>query len=332
MKTGKADFEMASGPIRKILVDLRPRATEQPALERAEQLAAATGAALLLYLCDFLEPMTGGVFFHDETLRKARDDYMRELDDWLAARAAQLRGRGLEIDTAVDWHTPRYEAILAKADAAAADLVVRAARKRSRIDRLLLGATDWELVRRAPQLLWLVKKRIDPAAKPLRVVAAVDPMHPSDEKAELDRKLVRTAAGIAGLFNGTLHLFHAYNPSAAVAPVASASHHAAMPVLRMSSDLSAELEARRRRKVGELAALVDVPDERVHLVPGHASAALQKLVEEQGMDVVVAGAVSRGRLERLLVGNTAEEILDDVDCDVVVVKPDGFGTGAPADT
>ena len=322
---------MPSSPIRKILVDLRPRATEQPALERAEQLAAATGAALLLYLCDFLEPMTGGLFFHDETLRKARDDYVRELGDWLSARAAPLRERGLEIDTAVDWHTPRYEAILMKADGAAADLIVRAARKRSRIDRLLLGATDWELVRRAPQILWLVKKQIDPAAKALRVVVAVDPMHPSDEKAELDRKLVRTAAGIAGLFGGTLHLFHAYNPSAAVAPAASVSHHAAMPVLRMSSDLSAELKAARRGKLAELAALADVPEERVHLVPGQASPALQELVERHGMDVVVAGAVSRGRLERLLVGNTAEEILDDVDCDVVVVKPDGFGAAVPVD-
>lgn len=321
---------MPSRPIRKILADLRPRETEQPALERAEQLAVATGAALLLYLCDFLEPMTGGVFFHDETLRKARDDYMRELDDWLATRAAGLRGRGLEVSTAVEWHTPRYEAILAKADIAAVDLIVRAARKRSRIDRLLLGATDWELVRRSPQLLWLVKKTIDTAARPLRVVVAVDPMHPSDEKAELDRTLVRTAAGIADLFGGTLHLFHAYNPGAAVAPAASASHHAAMPVLRMSSELGARLEARRRQKLAELAALADVPPERVHLVAGRASAALQELVEEHDMDVVVAGAVSRGRLERLLVGSTAEEILDDVDCDVVVVKPDGFGAAASA--
>lgn len=313
---------MALSSIRNILADLHPRAAEQPAAERAGQLAAATGARLLLYLCDFLEPMTGGVFFHDETMRKARDDYMRELKDWLAGRAAPLHEQGLAVETAVDWHTPRYEAILAKARETQADLIVRAARKRSRIDRLLLGATDWELVRRSPQPLWLVKRSLDPAARPPAVVAAVDPMHPSDEKAALDRKLVRTAADICALFGGRLHLFHAENPSAAVAPVASASHHVAMPVMRMGSDLIAELQAQRRRKLSELAALAGVPDERVHLVAGHASTALQDLVEEEGLDIVVTGAVARGRLERLLVGNTAEEILDDVDCDVVVVKPD----------
>jgi universal stress protein E len=36
------------------------------------------------------------------------------------------------------------------------------------------------------------------------------------------------------------------------------------------------------------------------------------------------GAVSRSRLERLLIGNTAEHVLDELDCDVLIVKPPGF--------
>jgi universal stress protein E len=62
----------------------------------------------------------------------------------------------------------------------------------------------------------------------------------------------------------------------------------------------------------------------VHLVAGSTRHALEELVEQLEIDVVVAGAVARGRLERLLIGNTAEAILDDVPCDVVVVKPDSF--------
>ncbi len=157
-------------------------------------------------------------------------------------------------------------------------------------------------------------------------MAAVDPAHPSDEKAGLDRKLIETAEEIRSLFDGTLHLFHAYNPSAAVAPVATASHHVAMPVLRMGGEIIEELKSLRERQVRHLAESAGIPDECVHLVPGDASSALQELVEEQGIDIVVTGAISRSRIERLLIGNTAEAILDDVDCDVVVVKPDGFGT------
>ena len=36
--------------------------------------------------------------------------------------------------------------------------------------------------------------------------------------------------------------------------------------------------------------------------------------------VLVMGAVSRSGLKRLFIGNTAERVLDAVDCDVLVVK------------
>jgi universal stress protein E len=46
-------------------------------------------------------------------------------------------------------------------------------------------------------------------------------------------------------------------------------------------------------------------------------------------DVVVMGAVSRRGLARLLIGNTAEQALDELPCDVLVVKPRGFRTTVP---
>jgi hypothetical protein len=36
------------------------------------------------------------------------------------------------------------------------------------------------------------------------------------------------------------------------------------------------------------------------------------------------GAVSRAGLKRVFIGNTAERMLDMLDCDVLVVKPPGF--------
>jgi universal stress protein E len=40
--------------------------------------------------------------------------------------------------------------------------------------------------------------------------------------------------------------------------------------------------------------------------------------------IVVMGAISRSGLKRLLIGNTAERILDALRCDVLVVKPARF--------
>jgi Universal stress protein family len=43
----------------------------------------------------------------------------------------------------------------------------------------------------------------------------------------------------------------------------------------------------------------------------------------------VMGAVSRSGLKRLIIGNTAEKVIDQVACDLLVVKPKGFGIHFP---
>jgi universal stress protein E len=52
--------------------------------------------------------------------------------------------------------------------------------------------------------------------------------------------------------------------------------------------------------------------------------AIPRLARQLGCDLVVMGALSRSGLKRIFIGNTAERILDSLDCDVLVVKPPGF--------
>ncbi len=47
-------------------------------------------------------------------------------------------------------------------------------------------------------------------------------------------------------------------------------------------------------------------------------------ISAQQYDLVVMGAVSRSRLEHAIVGSTAENVLDRLPSDVLVIKPKGF--------
>ncbi|MGH8195556.1 MAG: universal stress protein [Woeseiaceae bacterium] len=310
--------------IKTILADVDPTASEHLAIERAHQIAMVSGASVHLLLSVYQESLTDGALMNNESIEQTRQEYMARLGDWLDERSRVLRDNGIDATSEVVWRSPRYESLLSKAAELRADLIIRAAKKHSRIDRLLFGVTDWELVRRAPQPLWVVKTSLDPAKGGVAVLVAVDPAHPGEHKAGLDRKLLTTADAIVKLFGGALHVFHAYNPGAAIAPVAAAGHHAALPMLATGGELMAELRKLRSKQLHKLAEPFGVPADNVHLVEADTETALLEIVEEQDIDIVVAGAVSRGRLERLLIGSTAERILDAVHCDVVVVKPDGL--------
>jgi len=48
------------------------------------------------------------------------------------------------------------------------------------------------------------------------------------------------------------------------------------------------------------------------------------IVKSQEIDLLVMGTVCRTGIAGFFIGNTAEMILDEVDCSVLTLKPNGF--------
>lgn len=65
---------------------------------------------------------------------------------------------------------------------------------------------------------------------------------------------------------------------------------------------------------------------RLHLIEGDPVERIPELVMEQGIDLLVMGTVCRTGIAGFLIGNTAEEVLNRIDCSVLTVKPEGFIT------
>lgn len=64
----------------------------------------------------------------------------------------------------------------------------------------------------------------------------------------------------------------------------------------------------------------------VHLIKGAPGELISSAVEEWAVDLVVIGSVGRSGIPGLLIGNTAERVLNAVDCSVLTLKPEGFET------
>ncbi len=63
---------------------------------------------------------------------------------------------------------------------------------------------------------------------------------------------------------------------------------------------------------------------RSHLIKGKAVQEIPKLLDKHNIDLVVMGTVARTGIPGYLIGNTAEEILEQINCSVLAIKPDGF--------
>ena len=66
---------------------------------------------------------------------------------------------------------------------------------------------------------------------------------------------------------------------------------------------------------------VDTTEVKAELIEGEPSLALTEYVEANDIDLIVIGTVQRVGISELLMGHTAEELLGQVNCEILAVKP-----------
>ncbi len=65
---------------------------------------------------------------------------------------------------------------------------------------------------------------------------------------------------------------------------------------------------------------------QLHLIEGEPSDSIPELVATKSIDLLVMGTVCRTGIPGFIIGNTAEEVLSQINCSVLTLKPEGFIT------
>ena len=74
----------------------------------------------------------------------------------------------------------------------------------------------------------------------------------------------------------------------------------------------------------EHAKAFNVAKENTHIKEGLPEDVIQSLANKLDAELVILGTVGRTGLSAALIGNTAEHVIDRLNCDVLALKPDGY--------
>ena len=299
---------------KNILVVVDPTAAFHTCIERAAWFAQHISARLELFISDYAPQLAEQRTDHAATSTLIDRHHQR-----LERLAEPLRTRGLSVRIDARLGHPLHDSIVRKAQESSADFVVKDTHYHSVLKRSIFSNTDWSLIRNCAAPLWLVKPR--PLGQSPCFVAAVDPLHARDKPATLDRQILQTAKHLAQVADGTMHVFHAYDVSPAIAVSTDAM---TMPIALPMNGLADAMAAEHSEAVGRLCAEYGVPSERMHVQRGGTRQTLLELTDRLRADAVVIGALSRSGLKGLFLGNTAESVLDQLHCDLIILKPAGF--------
>ena len=147
------------------------------------------------------------------------------------------------------------------------------------------------------------------------ILGAVDPGHAFGKSETLDIEILRLGALLSRALQGELHAVHAFRPPPAMAHALAA---VAGSVVAEPNAVSAGVG------LDSLVKEAGVTLAGCHLVGGDPCEAVEQVARRLHAHIVVAGAVSRSGLQRALIGNSAERLLEHLPCDLLTVKPPEF--------
>jgi universal stress protein E len=186
--------------VRNVFAVLDPTRLVQPALEKAEWIAARNNATLQLYCC---------VYDSDSAAdSQTQKDLVTRTEHWIERLVDRPRGEGLEVAIRVESRPDWRNAVAAAASESGSDLVVKTASPHGALTRRLMETSDWSLLRSCARPVLLVSSLR--STVPTIVLAAVKLKPTDDVHLALNERVVDSSHQIAASLGAELHAVTVY--------------------------------------------------------------------------------------------------------------------------
>lgn len=182
-------------------------------------------------------------------------------------------------------------------------------------------AMDMELLRKCPCPVWL-SRPIDKHRDKINVAVAIDPTSEAQEGHDLSLRLLKLSRNLADTCSGDLHIISCWEYE-----FEGAMRHnpwIKMPEEEITKAINTELEFHRTG----LDKLINESGiggkKQVHHIRGRTDKVIPQHVLDKDIDILVMGTVARTGIAGFFIGNTAENIVQNLSCSLLALKPNGF--------
>ena len=225
---------------------------------------------------------------HDDTSSAdGQDASVSALKAKLEQAAAPLREKGIEVSTEVEWEKDWYKAVVSAADRSGAGAVLKSSQRHSKGSRRLKKTSDWTLIRECNCPVLLVKTNA--TLEPRKVVAALDIRGEAENYGKLNENILSFCQRYIGTDDADVHFVNAHK----------------------------DLASRPDR--GTLIRTCGVDGDKVHIKMGDPDNVIVDIAEALEVNLVVIGNSARSGLSALVKSNTAEKVLDKLQCDLLAL-------------
>ncbi|MEO3866013.1 universal stress protein UspE [Rheinheimera fenheensis] len=297
-----------------ILVVLDPTSEQQKALNRAVELVRLQGGKLTAFLSvyDFSYEMT--TMLSGDERESMRQAVIKDRELWISEYLAAPRAGGINIDIKVVWHNRPFEAVVHAVLEDGYDLVIKGTHDHDVLKSMIFTPTDWHILRKCPCPVLLVKDHDWP--KGGNIIAAVNAGSEQEHHLSLNQRVIAKAQQMAAMLSAKTHLVNAFPGT----PV-----NIAIEIPEFNpQEYNSTMKHHHTDALTKLATQFDIAPEHSHVQEGMPEDVIPAIAKTLDAEMVVIGTIGRTGLSAAIIGNTAEHVIDRLDCDVLAVKPANF--------
>jgi universal stress protein E len=303
-----------------ILVVIDPTTDQQKALNRAIDLATRINISApdqqinitaFFSIFDFSYEMT--TILSSGERNTMRQMVINEKQQWLD-EIISVTSSQIKITSKVVWHNRPFEAIINQVIDNKHDLVVKGTHQHDKFKSVVFTPTDWHIMRKCPCPVLLVKEHEWPLQG--NILGAVNVGSDDAEHLSLNNTITKQAKNIAQLITANVHLVNSYPGT----PVNIAIE---IPEFD-ASEYNSAMQVHHQEAMNEHANSFDIPLGNTYVEEGLPEMVIEQTALTIDAELVILGTVGRTGISAALIGNTAEHVIDQLNCDVLALKPDGY--------
>jgi universal stress protein E len=296
---------------KSIMVVVDYRQENHHALPRAAEFARYFSAKLTLVCCVYPAIMDYKSILGD-SLELIKQHEIKEKKDLLDRLIEEFELEDLEIEVSVIWHKNFYKGLLNHIHEESYDLVVKTAHSHHKLSKLIMKPMDWHLLREVSEPILLVKEAVENGKK--NIMGAIKIQSNGDHHA-LNHKILDATIQLSEMGIHDRHLVNVF-------PWPMVDVNKFKHLFNESVYFDAAQKA-HKKSMDEYLGKYDFEEDNIHVIEGlEPEEIIPDMVTGANVDLLVMGSVGRDGFAAAMIGNTAEKILDELDCDVLVLKPD----------
>jgi len=296
------------------------------AFERAVQLAEnnqanLTVAAIVDDLPDNFQQKIHGISLA-ELNEPIKDERLKQIENLVASQQNKVKIT-IKLLTGKPFLAIIHEVLSQKMD-----LVIKTVDQETLMARLF-GSSDMSLLRECPCPVWLLKTSNKGQYQKILVAVDFDPMSTEPENNKLNLQIMNIALSLALSEFSELHIVHIWSVYGESSLRTGFAKHPEADVNAYVDEARVKHETHLQKLISGVIdkagkEVADYIKPRIHLLKGNARDKIPEVAKNEQVDLIVMGTVARTGVPGFFMGNTSETILNQVDCSVLAVKPEGF--------